>query len=204
MTTVPAPALDDRDATAVLAALLRRLPAYAPGWRPQDTGTGQAVLQIAARYMAVLNERLNAAPDKNLLAFLNLLGQSLVPAQAARAPVVFKFTPPPPPSLPPAPTPPAGATNLPAQPAPPQPMALPTLNMRAPAGTQVAATPPGGSPLVFETEQAIGLAAAKLAQVVSLWPGQDTYQDHTASLGANTPFTLFRSTQLTPHVLYLA
>jgi hypothetical protein len=205
--TQRAPQLDSRDAAAVLAELLDRLPAYVPGWRPQDTGPGRAMLQIVARYAEVLIERLNGAPDKNLLAFLDLLGQSLVQAQAARAPVVFTFTPPvapappAPPAVPPGSPAAALALNIPA---PPAPLALPPISVRAPAGTQVAATAPGGGSLVFETEQAIGLTGAKLAQVISLWPGQDTYTDHTAALQAGTPVTLFRSTQTTPHHLYLA
>ncbi|MGE5141157.1 MAG: hypothetical protein ACM3JD_16940, partial [Rudaea sp.] len=77
------PRLDDRDAQAVLDEMRRYLPAYVPGWRPAAAGNSQALLQILARYMQVLIERLNAAPDKNLLAFLDLLGESLVPAQAA-------------------------------------------------------------------------------------------------------------------------
>jgi hypothetical protein len=57
---------------------------------------------------------------------------------------------------------------------------------------------------VFETEETIGLVGAKLSQVVSLWPGRDTYADHAAALAAGEPFALFASTQTTPHVLYLA
>lgn len=205
-----APRLDDRDAAMVLARLLRRVPAYVPGWQPPETGASQALLRIFARYMEVLGERLNGVPDKNLFAFLDLLGQNLGEARAARAPVVFTFTPPAPPALPTPPTPATNAgaaavlaaTNLPA---PPTPMALPTLHIRVPAATQVAApSPGGGTPLIFETEQAIALAGARLAQVVSVWPGQDTYSDHSADMSAGTPFTLFRSTQLTPHVLFLA
>jgi hypothetical protein len=153
--------------------------------------------------MEVLLERLNGAPDKNFLAFLDLLGQSLVEARAARAPVVFDFTPPAPPALP-APVAAPAALNLPP---PPPPMALPVLNIRVPEATQVAANPPGGgSPLVFETEQAIALAAARLVQIVSLWPGQDRYVDSSADLAEGRSFTLFHpaSAQLTPHALYLA
>lgn len=211
MRQLQAPPLDNRDAAAVLASLVRRLPAYVPGWRPQDTGSSQAMLQILARYMEVLLERLNAAPEKNLLAFLDLLGHNLVEARAARAPLVFNFTPPTSPTLaalPAAITNPGAAAVLAALnlPPPPTPLPLPPLNIRVPAATQVAANLPGGTSLVFETEQAIALTGAKLAQVVSLWPGQDRYADHTAALTAHTPFTLFHAgeAQLTPHAIYLA
>jgi hypothetical protein len=207
---VPTPQLDDRNAAAVLAALQHRVPAYLPGWQPQPGGTGQAVLQIAARYAEVLHERLNAVPDKHLLAFLDLLGLNLVGARAARAPIVFAFAPPAPATLPlPAAAgnaiPALAALGVPALAPPPTPMPEPPLQLRVPAATQVAANDPGGGPpLVFETEEAISLAGAKLTQVVSLWPGRDTYGDHSEALAAAQPFALFQSTQTTPHVIYLA
>src|SRR5262249_3346175 len=77
----------------------------------------------------------------------------------------------------------------------------------APAGTRVAAPPPPGSTqqIVFETDQDSGIAAAKLAQVISLWPGRDQYVDHSAALIAGTPFTLYDPLKLTQtdHILYL-
>src|SRR4051812_36593678 len=102
------PVLDSRDADAVRADLLGHLATYLPGWQPPATGAGRALLEGMVRYMTALIERLNEVPDKNLLAFLDLLGQSLLSAQAARAPVVFTFTPPAPPLVPPALTSPPG------------------------------------------------------------------------------------------------
>ena len=100
MTPRRAPHLDQRDAASVLADVLRRLPAYVPGWSPKEGRASSALLQVFARYMEALIERLNQVPDKNLLAFLDLLGQSLAPAEAARAPFVFDFRPPAPPTVP--------------------------------------------------------------------------------------------------------
>jgi hypothetical protein len=88
-----APILDNRDAERVFLELMRRRPAYLPAWRPGEGQPGWALLRIFARYMHTVIERLNEAPDKNLLAFLDMLGVNLVPAQAARAPVVFKPLP---------------------------------------------------------------------------------------------------------------
>ena len=59
------------------------------GWQPAPGGAGAALLPIYARYLHALAERIDQAPDKNELAFLDLLGVDLLPAQAARAPVVF-------------------------------------------------------------------------------------------------------------------
>src|SRR5262249_26023328 len=119
----------------------------------------------------------NQAPEKNKLAFLDLLGLGLVPAQSARAPIVFQLAPDGPDS-------------------------------QAPANTQIAAPPPPGSSsqIVFETERTVGLAAAQLQEVVSLWPGRDQYLDHSPAFLAGESFQLFRLPLLinTPHALYLA
>jgi hypothetical protein len=87
------PILDPRNAVQVFDELLARRPACVPEWIPAKEGPAQALLQIFARYMQAVIDRLNQAPDKNLLAFLDMLGISLIPARAARAPVVFEPLP---------------------------------------------------------------------------------------------------------------
>jgi hypothetical protein len=168
------PVLDGRPPEAIVAALLARLPGYVPGWQPSPGGPSSAVVEIFGRYVRTLGERVNQAPDKNKLAFLDMLGINLLPAQAARAPVVFETM-------------------------------IGTGDGRAPEGTRVGAEVPGRSdPLVFETERMIGLAAAKLAEVVTVWPGKDAYADHTADASGGRPFTLFEPLRSVPHELYLA
>lgn len=174
MTKTTTPVLEPRDAAAFVAESLKRLPAYVPGWRPGSTDAGGAVVQIYGRYLKTLADRVNQAPDKHKLAFLQMLGVELLPAQAARAPMVF--TP------------------------------LPFIgDSRVPERTRVSATVEGRSdPLIFETEEAIALAAARLSQVVTLWPGRDAYADHTASALRGEPFTLFDPLVPVRHELYLA
>ena len=132
---------------------------------------------IFARLVGAILQRLNQAPAKGKLAFLDLLGFRLVPAQPARAPVVFT-------------------------------LAHKASDTSAPEGTQVAAPPPPGSSqqIVFSTEQDAAVAAARLTEVVSLWPGRDQYINHSAALAAGQPFTLLQNLQLqsTDHILYLA
>jgi hypothetical protein len=168
------PVLDGRDAAALVAALLARRPAYAPDWAIGVSGPGRALAEIFGRQLQALVGRLEQAPEKAKLAFLDLLGISLLPAQPARAPVVFR--------------------------------ALPNIgDTRVPERSRVGANVPGRDrPLVFETEQAIALAAARLAEVVALWPGRDAYADHGADAVAGRPFTLFEPLQPVPHELYLA
>ena len=171
------PAVDSRDSNAVLAEFQNRQHGYLPQWNPPPKSAGAAIGPIFARLITAILQRLNQAPDKDKLAFLDLLGLRLVPAQPARAPIVFSLT--------------QGAADT-----------------SAPEGTQVAAPPAPGSSqqIVFSTEQDAAVAAAKLSEVVSLWPGRDEYINQSAALGAGQPFTLFQNLQLkqTGHILYLA
>ena len=168
------PVLDPRTASEMLDELLSRIPGFVPEWAPAEGDASHALAQVFSRYLAALGERLNRAPEKSRLAFFDQLGISLLSAKAAQAPVVFR----------------------------------PILQLghaRVPARSQVAANVAGrDEPLVFETRQAIALAASRLADVVALWPGRDAYADHTREALGGEPFTLFDGMQPVPHVLYLA
>jgi Baseplate J-like protein len=171
-----APPIDDRSTDAILREFWQRRYGYVPEWSPARGTAGQAIAYIFARYVSAILQRLNQAPDKNKLAFLDLVGVRLVPASQARAPIVFQLTPQASDSSAPA------GTRVAAPPA------------------------PGSSqPLMFETERATGIAAASLVEVVSLWPGRDQYIDHSVDYLAGRPITVFQSTRLqpTPHLLYL-
>jgi hypothetical protein len=169
-----APILDGRDVDAIVAAVLDRLPAYVPGWNPPKGGPGRTLLEVFGRSLRALLERLNQAPRKNKLAFLDMLGISLLPAQAARAPVAF-------------------------QPRPKMPNGRIMAGTRVGATMSGQA-----DLVVFETEDSIALAAANLEEVVSLWPGSDAYTDHSADVAAGRPFTLFDPQAPVRHELYLA
>ena len=84
------PKLDVRDSDAIVEELLARAPAYVPAWSLPASGPARTLVEVVARYAEALIERLNRAPSKNKLAFLDLLGIHLLPAQAARAPIVFQ------------------------------------------------------------------------------------------------------------------
>jgi len=177
MTAGVTPPVDARDVNAVLSEFETRRHGYLPQWNPPAKSTGAAVGPIFARLIVAILQRLNQAPPKEKLAFLDLMGLRVVPAQPARAPIVFSLS--------------DGAPDT-----------------SAPEGTQVAAPPPPGSSqqVVFSTEQDAAVAAAKLTEVISLWPGRDQYIDHSTALAAGQTFTLFQNLQLKPtdHILYLA
>ena len=48
-----------------------------------------ALISIVARFGEIVIERLNQAPDKNFLAFLDMLGTSPLPPEPARVPLTF-------------------------------------------------------------------------------------------------------------------
>jgi len=79
----PTPELDTRDAAKILSELLARRPAYIPEVGPQQGRPAYGLFQIFSQYMQAIVDMLNQAPDKNLMAFLDMLGVSLIPAMAA-------------------------------------------------------------------------------------------------------------------------
>src|ERR1700749_1414088 len=131
---VPAPKIDGRDMDAILKEVRALAPVYVPEWGAAgETGAGAALLKIYAKLLEGLIRRLNDVPPKNFIAFLDMLGVKLLPAQPARAPLTFLLS--------------TGAKE----------------SVAIPARSQAAAAPPaGGDPLVFETERAILPTPAKL------------------------------------------
>src|SRR5262249_61347569 len=85
------PKLDEREVVQLVAELLARRPGYVPEWSPSASGPDAALVQIAARFWQAIIQRLNQAQGKNKLAFLDTLGIQLIPAQAARTPLVFRL-----------------------------------------------------------------------------------------------------------------
>jgi len=177
MNVTPQAPMDQRDYLQIFEALRARTPGYARELVLTHGTVGAALGSIFARYAQVVLQRLNQAPDKNKLAFLDLLALQLTPAQSARAALVFQLNE-------------KASSGI------------------APAGTAVASPPPLGSnaQIVFETEQALSVMGGKLAEVFSLWPGRDSYIDHSATYTTGKPIHLFAAAQLDtiPHHLYLA
>jgi hypothetical protein len=168
----------------LLAALLRDLPGYTPELAPREAGAAFALLQSFARLDGILEMKLARLPQRNLLAGLDMLGVNLLPAQAARAPLVFSLQDDAPVDV----TLPAGS-QVAAKPAP------------APPQFEAAAVTVTGEPVVFATERNVTLARAKLAALYSVDPGADRYADHATGLASG--FALFEDMVLTPHHLYV-
>ncbi len=89
---IPPPKLDDREFDDLVAEAMRLIPRYAPEWthhNPADPGV--TLIELAAWMTDLILYRLNRVPEKNYVAFLNLLGIKLKPPQAARALLQFSL-----------------------------------------------------------------------------------------------------------------
>src|SRR5688572_5677320 len=109
MRSAALPKIDERRVDDLLYELVKRIPHYFPEWKseegfPADISInrrkildladdphdfGMAVLKLAARMGEIIIGQLNRIPEKNFLAFLDLLGIDLLPPKAARAPLTF-------------------------------------------------------------------------------------------------------------------
>ncbi|MDX2240713.1 MAG: putative baseplate assembly protein [Leptolyngbyaceae cyanobacterium bins.302] len=90
----PAPKIDQRTATTIAQQLQQLLADYLPDqFGTSDVmahpGVHAALVAAFSHHAGRIIERLNQVPDKNLLAFLNLLGASQLPPQPARVPLTF-------------------------------------------------------------------------------------------------------------------
>src|SRR5262249_20349509 len=129
------PRLDDRSLQDVLARLQQLAGADLPGWTPPPEGDAGTMLQrIFARLVELTLQRLNQVPEKNLLAFLDTMGVSLLAPSPAQAPLTFSLT--------------AGAP----------PTRVPQGTQ---AGTQASGQQPA---VLFETEDDLTLIPAQLTQ----------------------------------------
>ncbi len=172
------PVLDPRDAAEILRQADALRPLFTPEWQgPPEGDPGRALLEAFARLLEGSIERLNRAPTKAFLAFLDLIGARLLPAQAARAPLTFLLS--------------SGADRP----------------VRVPARSQAAAAaPPGGRPVVFETEEELVATPAALTALLSVALERDQVFDHLASLAAGDTAALWdegSAPDLQEHTLYL-
>lgn len=174
---VTAPKIDGRDSDAILREARRLAPFYTPEWKADDeSGGGAALLKIFARLLEGVIRRLNDAPLKHYIAFLEMIGVKLLPASPARAPLTFILS--------------KGTKEA----------------VTVPARSQAAApAADGGDPIVFETERAILATPAQLLSVHSVVPEQDRVFEHLAALGAGAQTELFADgdDNLQAHELYL-
>lgn len=168
----------------IMESLLRRVPGYTPEWSVTPGTKAATLLDVLARYRKLLDIGFRELPKRKLLAMLDMLAMPLLPAQAARVPVVFRLT-----QECPVDVTVAAESQLAAQPPPPSPSLL----------TEAPQNDP--SPVLFFTEHTVTLARAKLTALYSIDPDRDTYADHSAKLTDGC--TVFGDMARTEHAIYL-
>ena len=90
---LPPPNLDDRTWSDLIGDAIALIPQYAPQWTNQGpSDIGITLIELFAYLVEGLTYRLNQVPDKNYIAFLNLLGITRVPPDPARAFLTFAAT----------------------------------------------------------------------------------------------------------------
>lgn len=90
--TVPPPIIDHRTYEELVEQTVRLVEQSGLGWvRPQgpQADVGLAMIRLFGHLAKRVGDRLNRVPDKNLLAFLELIGTQLQPPQPARVPLTF-------------------------------------------------------------------------------------------------------------------
>ncbi|AFY33616.1 baseplate J/gp47 family protein [Calothrix sp. PCC 7507] len=149
-------------------------------WKPSLDGkkdAGGALIRIFGRMVKLVSDRLNQVPEKNFLAFLDLLGGQLKPPQPAKVPLTFYLA--------------AGSP----------------VDGVVPAHTQIAAPPSEDSDeeIVFETTRELIVTTTQLQAVFLREPSQDKYSDRTLAATGETDeaFFAFVGDRSIPHSLYL-
>lgn len=123
-------------------------------WRNPGNGNvdaGLALIRIFARMGTLVRDRLNQVPDRNFLAFLNLIGAQLTPPQPAKVPLTFYLA--------------EGSDN----------------EGFVPAHTQVSALPLEGEneEVVFETNEDLVVIPAQIQAIFVYEPEQNCYSHIT-------------------------
>lgn len=174
------PKIDTKNFETILQEIRKLVPFYTPEWIVSDRkDSGSALLKIFAHLYAGTLQQLNLVPEKNFIAFLDMLGVKLLPAAQARAPVTFKLS---------------NGT---------------TATVLIPAKTQVTAqAAKGGDSIVFETERKIFATPAKLVDAYSVNNKEDSIfsaPPKFLTVEKRTPFSarLVRDAQLKDTNLFL-
>lgn len=174
------PPIDHRTAAEITQQVNDLLLTYLPS-PPADAQPDpirRALIGAFARFSEIIIQRLNQVPQKNFLAFLNLLGASRLPPQPARVPLTFFLA--------------QGSSG----------------DGVVPARTQVAAPPVEGErdPVIFETERELIVTAAKLESIYVRNPDTDLVGDYRAIAIANhhSDVFAFQGNQKIEHCFYIA
>ncbi|MEB3360472.1 MAG: putative baseplate assembly protein [Synechococcales bacterium] len=178
---IPSPKIDQRSYHDLVQQTQDLAEAYTDWQSPpsHQPDAGLALIRIFGRMASVVSDRLNRVPDRNLLAFIDLIGAQPIPPQAARVPLTFNL-----------------AEGSPA-------------DVLVPAHTQVSAPALEGEKeeVIFETEQELLVTGTQLQAMVVV-EDRDYYSDRSDWLQAETisqkdAFSIFQGDHPAEHSLYI-
>jgi len=161
---IPVPNLDDRRFQDLVDEAKRRIPRYCPNWTDHNVSDpGITLIELFAWMTEQTIFRLNQVPDRNMIAFLNLIGVKLEPARPARGDVTFTLS------------------------------AAPTPERRAiiPGWTEVATErTETEEAIVFTTDAEAEVLPPNARWLLTSADGEE-FQDRSASLKEDTPFDVW-------------
>ncbi|MEQ9363923.1 MAG: putative baseplate assembly protein [Leptospirales bacterium] len=151
-----APPIDRREQEQLAAKLREFLVQYVDEFEDIDAVRNnlqlETLVQLFGRLHEIINDRLNRAPDRNFLTFLELVGVDISPPRSAAAPLVFV------------------------------PGDRGTTDINVPAGTPVIVEGSEEDPITFETREDLTVVRAKLSRIISIDPVADRFTDHASLL----------------------
>lgn len=169
------PKVDLRNLEKIIEEIKELMPFYTPQWTASgESDPGVALMRVFARLVEGVIVRLNEVPNKNFIAFLDMLGIKLQPARSARVPLTFSLS--------------NGAPGA----------------VEIPPRTQAAANPPQEKePVLFETEKTILATPAQIQKIYTVIPNEDAIFDHSTEILPSTEVELFTGENLQEHSIYL-
>ena len=135
------PEVIEKDMKIVLKEIKGKVPYYTPEWaflEDSEIDPGVALSKIFAHMSEIAIKKLNDAPQRHFLSFLDTINASLIPARPARVPLTFLLS--------------KGTPE----------------NVLVPALTQAAGKGTDGKPMLFETEKNIIATPSKLVSAFSI------------------------------------
>lgn len=169
------PEIDKRTFKLLLEESLALAPFYTPEWVAGQQGEpGQALLNIYLHLQEQIIRRLNRVPDKNFVAFLDMMGMKLLAAQSAQVAATFTLA--------------TGTTE----------------HVLVPKGTLLSgAAADGSGEVIFQTQKDQLITPANLQAIFSYDAAEDSIHEHTQDEKEPTPFIVFEGLNKQERSLYL-
>ncbi|MHC1757837.1 MAG: putative baseplate assembly protein [Methanosarcina sp.] len=170
------------DTDTTMQEVRKKAPFYVPEWNTEDERDfGTVLSRIFSGMVDSISSRLNEAPKKHFLSFLDMVNTSLIPASPARAPLTFMLS--------------EGASE----------------DVLLVASTQASADGTDGKAVIFETEKNILATPSKLVSVYSVInvikeedkKEKDKIFNHTVAVNGAETTELFAGDSLQKHILYI-